>query len=328
MPYQYSREMTEKERETETIAMLARSNHKSAQEEPEIVGKLLSKDMVHPFSMIVPIGLVPLIPNVMVQPVGLVRQWTLDKKASHVMKYRITQDLSYSETSKEQPPSINSHIDMNQYPEMVYAWALPRILHFIVALSLAWPLCAIFISMYNCSDAYRRIAHSVSAIAQMITTCGAFAYVYFRITFGGSHNPPTWCDLSEMVTELVNEISMCDVWDPEVLHSPDQPVTEPVRLDPLIPHDAPARPMAVIVPPLESGKADDFIDDVIDTYVDTPGNLACKPHIVPLTMYVTCRPHAGEQEPILWCAILSTAKILAKGSPAEQQIALGWLLDT
>jgi len=330
MPYRYSREITEKEREKEVLAMLVRGNHKSAQDEPEIVEKLLSKDVVHGFSMVIPKAIVPLIPNAMVQPVGLAKQWTLDEKGNRTVKYRITQDLSYSETSndEEAPMSINSRIDMAQYPEMVYGWALPRIIHFIVALRLASPKRTIFISKYDYSDAYRRMAHSALAVAQTITTCLAYAFVYFRMTFGGSPNPPTWCNFSEMVADLANEISMCTDWEPETLHSPNQPTTpEPKRLEAAIPH-APAREMAVFVPPLEAGKVDVFIDDLIDTFPDSPENLARKPHAVPLAMHVTSRPHAGAAEPILRRDILSLPKLLAEGAPAEQQIVLGWLLDT
>jgi hypothetical protein len=341
MPYRYSREITEDERETEVLAMLARGNHKSAQDEPEIVEKLLSKDVVHGFSMVIPKALVPLIPHAMVQPVGLATQWTLDDQGKRVIKYRITQDLSYSETSKrdfdysnspnskkEPQMSINSRIDMDQYPEMVYGWALPRIIHFVVALRLAGPERTIFIAKYDYSDAYRRMAHSALAVVQTITTCLLLAFVYFRLTFGGSPNPPTWCNFSEMVTDLANEISMCQDWDPEELRSPNQPVTpKPKRLASSIPH-APAREMAVFIPPIESGKVDVFIDDLIDTYPDSPENLARKPHVVPLAMHVTSRPHAGVDEPILRRAILSLPKLLAEGAPAEQQIVLGWMLDT
>jgi hypothetical protein len=328
MPYRYSREISEEERETEVLAMLVRGNHKSAQDEPAIVEKLLTKDVVHGFSMVIPIELVPLIPNAMVQPVGLAKQWTLDEDGNRIIKYRITQDLSYSETSKDFPMSINSRIDMDQYPEMVYGWALPRIIHFIVALRLAAPRRTIFISKYDYSDAYRRMAHSALAVAQTITTCLAFAFVYFRMTFGGSPNPPTWCNFSEMVADLANEISMCEEWNPELLRSPNQPETpEPKRLEASIPH-APAREMAVIIPPIETGKVDVFIDDLIDTFPDTPENLARKPHVVPLAMHVTSRPHAGKDEPILRRDILSLPKLLAEGAPAEQQIVLGWLLDT
>jgi hypothetical protein len=203
MTCRYSTEITEAARENEVLAMLERGNHKSAQDNPEIVEQLLSEDVVHGFSMVIPVELVPTIPHAMVQPVGLAKQWMLDKEGKRKIKHRITQDLSYAKTSKsskDDPISINSRIDMDQHPEMVHGWALPRVIHFIVALWLDWPLRTIFISKYDCSDAcYRRMAHSALAAAQTITTCLAHAFLYFRLTFGGSPNPPTWCDFSEMV---------------------------------------------------------------------------------------------------------------------------------
>ena len=79
--------------------MLGRGNHKLAQDQPAIVKQLLSKDVVNGFSMVIPIGAVSLIPNAMVQPVGLAKQWTLDEEGDRKVKYRITQDLTYSETN-------------------------------------------------------------------------------------------------------------------------------------------------------------------------------------------------------------------------------------
>jgi hypothetical protein len=78
-----------------------------------------------------------------------------------------------------------------------------------VALCLEFPLRAILIAKYDYSDAYRRVAHSASATAQTISTCGDLAYLYNRLTFGGSPNPPTWCNFSEIVTDLANEIGQC-----------------------------------------------------------------------------------------------------------------------
>ena len=134
MPYRYAQEITEAERDHEVIAILSRGNHKSAQVKLAIAEQLLSKDVVHDFSMVIPIGAVPLISHAMAQPVGLAKQWTLDEEGNIKIKYRITQDLSYSETNRDVPLSINSRIDTDQYPEMVYGWALPRIIHFMVAL--------------------------------------------------------------------------------------------------------------------------------------------------------------------------------------------------
>ena len=82
--------------------------------------------------------------------------------------------------------------------------------------------------------------------------------------------------------------------------------------------------MAVVIPTLEAGKVDVFsIDDLIDTFPNSPGNLARKPHVVPLAMHVASQPHAGDRGPILRRAILLMLKLLDKGSPAEQKIIFG-----
>jgi hypothetical protein len=62
---------------------------------------------------------------------------------------------------------------MKAYPEIIYGWCLPRIIHFIVALRLPWPEKAILVAKYDYSNAYQRIAHRVTAVAQTITTLGA-----------------------------------------------------------------------------------------------------------------------------------------------------------
>ena len=74
---------------------------------------------------------------------------------------------------------------------------------------------------------------------------------------------------------------------------------------------------------------DDFINDLINIFVDTPKNCRVQPHIVPLAIHVRSRPHAGvEKEPILRRPLLSLPKLIAEGSPAEIQTVLGWKIDT
>ena len=267
----------------------------------------------------------------MVQPLGLVQQWTVDPDGKRVIKFRLTQDLSFSTDKKAAPTSINSRVDMEAYPEMIYyGWCLPRILHYIISLRLHNPTLLIFISKYDYSDAYRRIAHSAKAATQTVSVNGDTAFVSLRLTFGGSPNPPTWCMFSELVTDLANEIAQCSEWDPEELRSPAQPETpEPVRL----PADVPialGREMAVLVPQSSrGGKVDGFIDDLINVFVDTPENCARQPHVVPLAMHVTSRPHAGAgEEPVPRRPILSLPKLIAEGRPEEVQTVLGWTINT
>jgi hypothetical protein len=89
----------------------------------------------------------------------------------------------------------------------------------------------------------------------------------------------------------------------------------PKRLKSTVPF-APARPMAVRIPSMESGRADVFVDDVIHVFPDTPGALERYPHIVPLAMELTSRAHAGTSEPIPR-AILSPEKLAAEGAPSR-----------
>jgi hypothetical protein len=165
-----------------------------------------------------------------------------------------------------------------------------------------------------------------SATTQSICVFKDIAYVALRLTFGGSPNPPTWCLFSKMVMDLANEIYMCKEWDPAQVRSPGQPVTPTPKQD-----DEPfgkALPTAIKVPTSLTAKTDEFIDDLITVFRDTPENWERALHTVPLAMHVTSRPHAGQNEPITLRKILADHKLIAKGSPAETQKILGWILKT
>ena len=311
MSYVFSSEMDAITKSTELEKILQRGNHKSAQESPSRVTELLAKDVKHGFVIPIPTEIITSIPGAAVQPLGLARQWTIDEEGNRLEKFRLTQDLSFSSSRSGPQVSINSRIDMTAYTEMIYGWCLPRILHYIVALRLKFPSKIIFICKYDYSDAYRRVAHSASAAVQTISVHDGRAYLSVRLTFGGRPNPPTWCTFSEVATDLSNEISQCGEWDPSTLHSPAQPsAPEPQRLPSNLAVE-PGRKMAVSIPIDENrpGRVDDFIDDLINVFVDTPVNCKLQPHVVPLAIHITSRPHAGDdKEPIIRRPLLSPAK--------------------
>jgi hypothetical protein len=326
MDYHFKSELTEDERRAELAAIITRGNHQSVQEDSGEVAKLLAKDVLHGFSLPVSPDVVPNIVNAMVQPAGVVKQFSLREDGSRTLKRRLTQDLSFPLTSPD--ASVNNRIDMDAYTKMIYGWCLTRIIHFIIALRLAHPTLPIFIVKYDYSDAYRRIAHSASAAAQSIIVFAGVAYIALRLTFGGSPNPPTWCAFSEMVTDLSNEIPLCEDWDHVMLRSPAQPATpEPILLPDEVPM-ATAKPIAFHIPTTVTARTDSFIDDLIRVFLDTPLNRAREPHAVPLAIHVTSRPHMGPAEPVQRRGLLSAPKLAAEGTPAEVQIVLGWNLNT
>lgn len=98
---------TPKTQQKEMLAILERGNHQSAQALPKQVSKLLDKDVVHGFTIPLPISTVRLIPNAGIQPLGLASQWTIDENGERVIKYRLTQDLTFCSSKTGPPRSIN-----------------------------------------------------------------------------------------------------------------------------------------------------------------------------------------------------------------------------
>jgi hypothetical protein len=328
MPFTFKTTLDDATKATELQAALNRGNHKSAESEAGRLLKLIAKDVKHGFSLPITKETARLIKGGAAQPLGLVSQWSLNPDGSRIQKDRMTQDLSFA--VEDNANSINKRVDMDAYPEMVYGWCFPRMLHFIVALRQHHPDKRILIAKYDYSDAYRRMAHDAEAAAQTLSAIGESAYIALRLTFGGSPNPPAWCAASEMVTDLANEISQCDDWNHETLFSPAQQETpKPVLLPDSIPISPAVGSMSVIPHPTQQGKVDVFIDDLINVFLDTGTNRRRQPHVVPLAIHVTTRPHAGtDSEPVPRRPLISLPKLLAEGSPAELQIVLGWRLNT
>jgi hypothetical protein len=327
MDYRFKTELPECTRTKELTAIVERGNHKSAESRAEHVAKALGKDVRHGFSLPILPATVMKIKGAMAQPLGMAEQLTLTESGERVPKFRLTQDLSFSITEKN--ASVNSRIDLDAYVGMIYGWCLARTVHYIVSLRLRHPSIKIFITKYDYSDAYRRIAHLASAAIQSIALFGKLAFVALRLIFGGSPNPPTWCMFAETVTDLANEILLCDNWDAATLQNPDQPDTPVPQVQPKTIPFGEAQTMAVHIPLSSTARVDGFIDDLICVFLDTPSNRSKAPHAVPLAMFVTSRPHAGEDaEPIVRRNILSLPKLLAEGTPNERQIVLGWMLDT
>jgi hypothetical protein len=191
--------------------------------------------------------------------------------------------------------SVNSRIKMENYVEMIYGWCLSRVVHYIMALRIAHQHQRIFISKYDYSDTYWRVHHAASPAVQSIIVIDEIAYIALCLTFGGSPNPPTWCAFSEMVTDLSNEIMLCDRWEPSELHSPAQQSTpEPGQMADEVAF-ATAQPIAMGIHVTATARTDSFIDNLILVFLDTPENRQRCPHAVPLAIHVTSRPHAGDQ---------------------------------
>ena len=322
--YFLSRDLSEEERVTELDAQLERGNHKSATENEDEINSLLTGDVVHGFVLPFLAGSIKSLKGVHLQPGGMVRQMSLKADGSRKMKNRFTHDLSFSITLDD--ASVNSRVQIEKYPDMVYGFCLSRILHYLAALRYRNPGKKIFISKFDYSDAYKRISQSPRASASTVIRFGEVAYICWRMVFGGSPNPAGFSCFSEMLTDLANELAMSG-YTPALGKSPTvEDFHEEVRET-----EDPATQIArAYLPALEVGTTSDsfrdcFIDDIIDCHLDTPRNRCRAAHIVQMAVHVMSRPHAGDdKEPVPRRPLLGPDKLAAEGRSAERQIVLGW----
>jgi hypothetical protein len=86
MDYHFKDELPEAAQQAELSTMIQRSNHQSVKEDSTKVAKLLSKEVLHGFSLPISPKIVPNIAHVMVQPAGVVKQFLLQEDEARTLK--------------------------------------------------------------------------------------------------------------------------------------------------------------------------------------------------------------------------------------------------
>jgi hypothetical protein len=252
-------------------------------------------------------------------------QHSIDEQGNLVEKTRPIQDQTFS---NGHCLSTNDMVDEKQLTDLVYGKCMDQLIHWIVATRERHPDRPIFISKYDIDSAYRHITSHPKTCAQTIVVDeDGIAHIYLCLTFGGKPNPAIFCEVSEVATDLVNEMLLCDEWHPDIISGPLQEyIGKPKREADDVPF-APAAPMAVDPEPDEQGKLDVFVDDLIAAFLDSESNNKCVPAVIPLVRALLNHP-VTDDEPIYRNEFLSITKLLAEGTPAQIQIVLGWILDT
>ena len=257
---------------------------------------------------------------------GVAHQWGIDAHGDLIPKDRLTHDQSFSLGFC---PATNDLIDQDQLIDLVMGHCLDRVIHQIVTLRWHHPDDRILLSKFDWASAYRRIHGDGDVAARNITLdpSNKFAHLNLRLTFGASANPAEFSVVSEVSTDLCNDIADFDDWNPSCCVSPLQDgIGPPDYLADDIPL-APARELAVTIPPRPHGYHDCYLDDMIQLFLATPANITRCPSIVPLVIHLVTRPLADD-EPIPRKAMLEADKLQAEGAPVEEQRVLGWIVDT
>ena len=303
---------------------ISRGNHKSAIQNPTTLRKLISTDVQMGYQLPIPIPTLFKIPHACVAPYGIIKQVTIDENGSRIPKLRMAHDQSFSFQSNT---SVNSRVQKEKLTELIYGDAFRRILHYIHSLRVKFPLSPILIGKYDFKSAYRRMTFWGHSAATCCTIFDEIAYISLRLTFGGSSCPFLWCAMSEMITDLANDILNCPLWDHSITHSPHaNKIQSPQFIEGCTPF-ARALPADVVVPPTHSGKIDSYIDDLIPVVVHRGDNASRGANAVPLAMHTVGRP-VHSLEPIPRDDLLCFRKLHGEGRLSEIKTVTGWKINT
>jgi hypothetical protein len=324
-------ELSEEQRLTDLEDALNYGNHKSAIKQKVHLLKELESEVTQGWQLPLALDAIRKLPEVIVAPLGMVLQSSIDEHGNKIEKRRMTHDQSMAFTS--QMP-VNKRIKLEEIQECKFGFTLRRIINQIVAYRYNYPTTPILIAKTDFKSAYRRLHQEfTSALQSTITTIGLhepdeeFALVCLRSTFGNAANPSLFSLVSESVTDLANIILSIAI-DQELPSSRyDIDIQEP-SIEKSTKTFGQAKKLLFKTKTQICGYVDVYLDDTISVILDLP-QLDSLRGIKSQLLAIDCigRPNT-DNEPLPRTNLLSKSKMTAEGKPAELAKVLGWLLDT
>ncbi len=318
--------ITEESRQHDLQLAIEFGNHKGAKADPELLRQLITKDVIQGFILPLPLSKITNILGILISPMNIVHQDTIDNAGHVTPKSRLTHNQSFVFDGSH--TSVNSRLDKSQLTPCIFGWAIRRLINWTVAARQKHPNCRIYATKTDFKSAYRR-CHMNSSVA--LQSCSQLpdldiALIVLRRTFGGAACRFEWSIISETICDLASAIAHDTSWDPSTLHSPDQHHIPPPDF---LPDDIPfaeGRDLIIDININDKGTHEMYLDDLIGLGIDIPEtNNKSISEAAPLLAIHTCaRPiHNKEQTPRT--PMVSRPKLDAEGKLSEIKTILGWV---
>ena len=133
---------------------------------PELLRKLVEKDIIHAYSLVLPLDKIIRIPDALMAPMNIMKQNTIDKHGRTMEKDRLTHDQSYKWKSDT---SVNSRVRKNELLECRFGSCINRLINWVVAARQKFPGQRILASKIDYKSAYLRCHLSAETAIQTCT---------------------------------------------------------------------------------------------------------------------------------------------------------------
>jgi len=321
--YQLQPDTDERTRMSDLKAMIKRGNHKSATTNIAVLEKAFTKEIHRGWLLPITVESLTKVKNLSIIPLGIAEQFTIDENGCRIPKKRVTHDASFPAPSGI---SVNNKVIDALLQECIYGQCLRRILHGIHAIRVRHTTKRILMTKYDMDAAYRRL-HSIPRHAlKCVTIIGKIAYIPLRLPFGVAPGPSLYSTISECIYDLVNDLLNETTWDRLTLNSPTAKLLEEPESPDLSTLPEQVNKLSVHIPNRDAF-ADGYIDDCLSVAVDSGDMIRRSQEAPPLIVHSIFRP-LDQSDPLPRDDNISIKKLRGEGTPSEQKVMLGWLLDT
>ena len=218
---------------------------------------------------------------------------------------------------------------------MQFGKAFSSLIYYIAYLRSVHPDEKILLTKVDWKSAYRRIHLQADMAAKSYTCLDGLLLLALRMTFGGSPNPSEWNEVSEVMTDLANDLARRLDWDPRLHCSPHQGLLASrdavdndeshVRRDRPF---GPAKSLAVNYPDSDDfPRYECYLDDIFGAFLERFGARGAA--AIPLALHMIGRPRGTEgDESFPRDDLLAISKFLAEAKPSKSKVILGWRVNT
>ena len=150
-----------------------------------LLRSLILEDVTHGFILPLPLKKTRQIPGILIAPLNIINQNTINKEGNIVSKDRLTHNQSF--VFQGSKSSVNFCLNKSNLTPCTFGWAIKRLVNWTVTACWKHPNRRILASKIDFNLAYRRChLHHTSAVQSCaILTSDNITLLAIRLTFGG-----------------------------------------------------------------------------------------------------------------------------------------------
>ncbi len=195
--------LNEEDRMKDVEDALIFGNHKGANKQQDLLEKLVTDDVTRGFAIPFPLSKIARIPGILLAPLNIQAQNTINERGEIIQKKWLTHDQSWKWQSGT---SVNSRVNKDELMPCYFGRALRRLINWAVAARKIYPNKRILATKLDVKAAYRRCHLNAATAVQTCTQIPSegLALLMLQLTFGGAPCPSEWGSIAELICDLAN----------------------------------------------------------------------------------------------------------------------------